>query len=523
MKKIILATILVISFFLISCRQELLEPYTPGSLTEEVALTTSKDLELVMNSAYLELTDRTESVFTSVFTDEAGIGYANGGQGITTEYVFFMNPSQTSPINLWNKTYFALARINRVLVYVDKIIPEDPADAKKIADLQAQALTMRAYCHLKLLSYFSTDFKNDSAPAAVLANRVFLPEEKQNPRASNGSFYSMIHSDLDKAISIFSSTTIAFVNNYANINFARGLKARAYTLKGDYNNAEIWADAVIHNSGLVLANQAEYKALFFSDSQPANSEVLFRLERTSNQNVQLTNLHNGWCSIRPNLAGSPFYEVSRSLHNVLNPDNLPASSLNTLPDVRANVIIAPSSIVDPNYATSPDYRNSDRLIINKHGGVESGTQTAAITANNGFNNAIKVMRLSEMYMIKAEARTAAGDFTGAATAIKTLLDARFSTPQPLSVFTNAKQAWAEILKQRRIEFAYEGYRYIDLKRLGTLAGVGIDRDPADYSSSSANYPAANPSNLPMTSFKWTLPIPQDEINVNKTIQQNPGY
>lgn len=523
MKKIINAIILTSSLFLVSCSEDVLDPYTPGSLTEEVALTTSSDIEKVMNAAYLQLTSRTESVFTSVFTDEVGIGYANGGQGLNTEYVFFMNPSQISPINLWNGTYFALARINRVLVYADKITPVNNDDAKKLANLKAQALTLRAYCHLKLMAYFSTNLKDDNALAAVLADRVFLPDEKQNLRATNGVFYSSIQADLNSAISIFTNNSIAFSNVYANATFARGLKARAYAFKGDYTNAEIWANNVITSSGLTLATPAEYRALFFTDSQPLTSEVIFKFKRTNNQNSQDTNLHNGWVSVRPNLAGSPFYEVSRSLHNLLNPANLPAGSLATLGDVRANVIIAPSSLIDANYATSTDYRNTDRLIINKHGGVVSGTATAAVTAGNGFNNDIKVMRLSEMYMIKAEARTAANDLAGAATAIKSLLDARFSTPQALPSFTNATQAWAEILKQRRIEFAYEGYRYVDLKRLGSLAGVGINRDPADYSSSSANYPAANPSNLPLNSNKWTLPIPQDEINVNKAIQQNPGY
>jgi hypothetical protein len=56
-----------------------------------------------------------------------------------------------------------------------------------------------------------------------------------------------------------------------------------------------------------------------------------------------------------------------------------------------------------------------------------------------------------------------------------------------------------------------------------LAGASIDRDAADYSSTSANYPAGNPSNLPLTSTKFALPIPQVELNANPGIQQNPGY
>jgi hypothetical protein len=44
--------------------------------------------------------------------------------------------------------------------------------------------------------------------------------------------------------------------------------------------------------------------------------------------------------------------------------------------------------------------------------------------------------------------------------------------------------------------------------------VAIDRD-ADYSSTSANYPAGNPSNLPLTSTKFVLPIPQVELNATQ--------
>ncbi|VFB03843.1 SusD family [Chryseobacterium taihuense] len=133
------------------------------------------------------------------------------------------------------------------------------------------------------------------------------------------------------------------------------------------------------------------------------------------------------------------------------------------------------------------------------------------------------MRLSEMYFIRAEARTAAADYAGAATALKVIQDARYTTPQPLPVLTNATSAWKAILDERRIEFAFEGYRYIDIKRLGTLANSGIDRHPADYQSSTSNYPAGNPANLPLSSYKWTLPIPNSETNVNSVIQQNPGY
>jgi hypothetical protein len=389
--------------------------------------------------------------------------------------------------------------------------------------MKAQALTIRAYLHLRLLSYFSPDMKNDNALAAVLADHVFLQAEKQNAISTNGQFYSFIHNDLNNAIAIFAANpSVSVTNIMANTVFAKGLKARAFDYKGDYTNAELWADQVISTSGLTLANPAQYKQMFFSETNA--SEVIFKMKRMANQNTQDFNLHNAWCSIRPNLTGSPIYEVGRSLHNILNPTNLPASTLSTaISDVRANTIIAPSSVVDPNYATSADYRNTDKLIIQKHGGVATGSATWATAASNANNNDIKVMRLSEMYLIKAEARAFANDYPGAAAAVQAIRLARNSVAPAMPVYATATAAWAGILKERRIEFAFEGYRYIDIKRLGNLAGMGIDRDPADYTSSSANYPAANPSNMPLSSYKWTLPVPTSELNVNSGIQQNPGY
>lgn len=519
MKKIINIFLLAGLGIFAACDNDLLEPFTPGSLTEDVAITSSTDLQRLLNSSMNLLTNREDIVFSSVFTDEVGIGFANGGQGLASDYIFFLNSSSAAPAAIWNSCYFSLSRTNRVIKFSDVVTASSPQDQQLINRTKAEALILRALAHLKIMSYFSPNPKDNAASAGVLADRVFSTSNNVRVRATNGEFYTLIHKDLDDAIAILTSNTATAYaatarTYYPGINAAKALKARAYALKGDYTNAEIWADDVIANSGIALANKAQYTQVFWTDNEPANTEVIFRLKRTVQQNTQASNLHTGWCSIRPNLAGSPFYEVGRSLFNKL--------AVNAADDVRYAAIVAPSSVIDANYATSTDYRNTDKLILHKHGGVGTGTATFAVTATNGNNNDHKILRLSEMYFIKAEARANANDLVGAATAVKAILDARFGSSQALPVYANQTAAWAGILAERRLEFAYEGYRFIDLKRIGALAGASLDRDPADYSSSSANYPAANPANLPLTSYKWALPIPQDEINASG-IPQNTGY
>lgn len=538
MKKVFLLLSACAGTLFVSCDDSLIEPFAPGALTESVAIQTSNDLQGLMNSTYANLYNREDAVFTSVFTDEAGIGFANGGQGITEEYVFFLNSTSAAPNAIWNSMYFALSRANRVITFADRITPVDAADTEKIQRIKAEALVVRAFCHLKLMSYFSTDLKNDAALAAILSDRIIPSTETNLQRSTNGVFYQSIHSDLDAALTIYNTLTTnpytGIVRTYyASDVLAKALKARAYAYKGDYTNAETWADNVISTSGITLANTTQYTQIFWTDNEPANVEVIWRLKRTPAQNGQGVNMHNGWCSVRPNAAGSPFYEVGRSLFNIMNPTNIPSATspanggwplTGAIKDVRFRTLVAPSSTAAANWDTSSDYINADKLIIHKYGGVGTGTSTFASTAANGNSNDYKLVRLSEMYFIKAEARANANDLTGAATALEAVLDARNAVNMSAPVFANATQAWAEILNQRRLEFCFEGYRYIDIKRLASLANfTALDRHPQDYSSSTTNYPGANPSNLPMNSYKFTFPIPISETNANTAITQNPGY
>lgn len=513
MKKIFFIAIAVL-LTATSCSEELMETYAPGALVEEAAIQTPDDLQLFLNNTYNGLTSRSQAEFVSIFTDEVGIGFENGGQGINDEYVFFLAPQSDGPDNIWAVNYFTIARANRILDLASKLNPTAAADIDKLNRIKAEALTLRAYCHLTILSYFTTDMKNPNALAGIISNRIYAIDDNDYPRNTNAEFYAFIHNDLNQAITIYNSLpTIAFNSIFATRTFAQGLKARAYMYAGDYPNAETWANTVITTSGLSLATYGNYPSVFLTETNPLNVEVIFKLKRTAQQNAQATNLHNAWYNGSPSIAGAPWFEISRGLFNKLNPS-----------DTRYRTIVHPNSVIDPGYATSVDVRNSDKLLINKHGGtLTAGGTPWAGTGTNGNNNDIKIMRLSEMYFIRAEARTAAADYAGAATALKVIQDARYTTPQPLPVLTNATSAWKAILDERRIEFAFEGYRYIDIKRLGTLANSGIDRHPADYQSSTSNYPAGNPANLPLSSYKWTLPIPNSETNVNSVIQQNPGY
>jgi hypothetical protein len=292
---------------------------------------------------------------------------------------------------------------------------------------------------------------------------------------------------------------------YVSKDFVTALRARIATFRGNYPEAATLAQQLV--TKYPLATRAEYEGIF---NDVDNTEIIFKLERTLNDNYDGQGATGGisaggWAGARfafvdATLDGSPYFEMGRSLFNLLDPA-----------DIRYDVNVAPTSVIDPNYLTSADPSESDKLVIQKYPG--SGGQP--------LMNDLKVFRSSEMLLILAEARADAGTFNGTsstASLIKQLRDARFGTPQALPVYANQTEAFAAVLNERRIELAFEGFRYKDLKRLGERANQGVLKDAVDCAFNGA-------CSLSASDFRFTMPLPIVEFNANPGLreQQNPGY
>jgi starch-binding outer membrane protein, SusD/RagB family len=119
---------------------------------------------------------------------------------------------------------------------------------------------------------------------------------------------------------------------------------------------------------------------------------------------------------------------------------------------------------------------------------------------------IPVIRIAEVYLNRAEAMATPGSpvFNEAAA----LADLnKIATNRGLTAFTlTGSDLYEEIIRQRRIELAFEGHRFFDLKRLGR----DIVKTPHYV-------------NLNFTDTRILAPIPQREVDGNKNLAQNPGY
>ena len=128
---------------------------------------------------------------------------------------------------------------------------------------------------------------------------------------------------------------------------------------------------------------------------------------------------------------------------------------------------------------------------------------------DGAQNYIFI-RLADILLLKAEALNESGDVSGAAAIVNQIRERVNLNPTTANSQATMRLA---IEKERRLELAYEGVRWYDLKRTGRAievmsATIGADGNPIGYA---------------LTTERLLWPIPQAELDKNANLTQNAGY
>jgi len=529
MKNKIIILMLAIGGLFASC-SDAFEIQQKGEINNPYeAFRNAEDVARGLNTIYSSIPGETEIDFVSVFTDEVALGRDNGGQGIISgEYGFNMEANNTYARALWGSYYTMINRINR-LEEVSKTLMEEDNDGAHNNNL-AELYVLRAYAHLKLFSYFTPDYTNNSGPSAIVLDHVPPYDYSYSlPRNTVAEVKKFILDDLEVAEDLRQAGWMEL--NYVNAGVIESIRTKLYSMTGDW-------DKVLEHGQLVLnqfnlANASDYQSLFarvdLNDPtyREPSSEIIFKLKRTVNTGG---NVAAAWYSVNVSGGGSYFYEMGRSLYNEL--DKLDSSKTGTQfgsrNDVRYSVNLDPDTGVLINYesATQSEFIVGDILLIGKYQGMVGAER----------KNDVPIFRVADILLAMAEARAAKGEFSSGSTEpddilnqttdvysiIYTLRFNRSTIPSLISMpeITDTRSAFNAILNERRVEFAFEGHRYLDMKRLGAKAGSeGFTRYSKDCQINGA-------CNLPVNSFKMTLPIPITEMTGNNSLtsdSQNPGY
>ena len=450
----------------LSCDEQLdIDPI--GFLSDANTFESVANLQQGLNGAYGRVATQQNNIVFDIITDEVKVGLDSGGQRVNF-YTFNLNNQSGESAAHWTSNYGVINQVNRVLEASDPatnsaLVVEDGEQAE-LNNIRGQLFALRAYSHWELLQWFATSYTDGSALAAPYVDFVVTIEEL--PRNTVSEVLAGINADIAQARGLLSAGNS---NILMSQDFLTALEARIALYTENFSVAQSKAQQLIDS--YPLANRTQYEAMF-DDSD--NTEVIFKLERvTGDFPVGGIWVFTG--------SGNAFLEMSNGMYDALDPA-----------DIRYDV----------NFIEEDSDPANNLHYIGKYTGP-------------GFLNDLKVFRVSEMHLIKAEAQARSGQLGDAAATLKAIRDARFGTDTPVDSYANATEAVLAILDERRIELAYEGHRYLDLRRTRSITGTGIVRDSRDCPTGACEL-------LP-DDFRFNLPIPLAELNANDNMVQNPGY
>ncbi len=459
-KNMIVTTVLFLS--LASCEKSFLELQPPTSLTPEFALATEADLQVALRGAYAGLKNtalygRSLPVLGDIMADNTYQSTQNTNR-YTSYNLYNYLVTDGDVAGLWNASYTVILRANN-------IINSPIADNANIQQIKGEAYAIRALAYFNLVRYFASPYTVDPSKLGVPIITTYQADLKPE-RAKIADVYSLINKDLDKAYTLMTKfTNSSQFSKYS----AKALQAKVYITMGDKTNAKTAALDVITNSGFTAISAAAHNG-YWAGVAPRTDKVETLLEIS-------------------------FDAVANNAFDALAYIYLQSGNYGDM--------LCSSELYDL-YETN-DIRKS-LYATGTRGGLAS-VFVNKFTSFSGDHTDTKVIRMSEMYLIAAEASYP----SNTADALKYVNEVT-SRRGATAIASSGSALLEDIITERRKELAFEGERYLDMQRLQR----NIVR--------SKNYPASALS-IEFTNYRRIMPIPQGELDANPNIksQQNPGW
>jgi len=386
-------------------------------------------------------------------TSFQSIGYLSGdniqwtgSQSQVQEFINHRVSAENATISsAWIAIYATINRANQVIAKVPAV--SDPT----LTDALKNPIVGEAY-FIRALAYF--DLARTWGGVPLITQPTSTPSENSGiKRSTQAETYAQVLKDLDAAEPLLAET----VNRYhATRKTVWALKSRYYLYQKDWAKAEEYATKVI-------ADAANYKLLtpynaFFANNARGTQESVFEIFYNGTSEI---NDHRGqW---QPQTNGGTRQWAPNDAFVALVSDPLKGGNRSTL------------------VAKDNQNRWYGNLYYRSPGSDPS-----------------YVIRIAELYLIRAEARAQQSKLTDAAADVNAI-----RTRAGLAATTAASKddLLLAVENERKIEFALEPHRWFDLVRTGRAATVLSITDPNRY----------------------LMPIPSVQLQTDKALEQNPGY
>lgn len=500
------AIVLVLS----SCSKTFLENYPKTAIANDVALADVDKLEhgtngLMLYFASAGYTGRNLQVIGDLIADNLTTARGNSGHMLDIEN-WNISSSLGEVGTLWGGSYQVISAAVKVLEACDKLYKEyeGTSDTTRIQNCKATALTVKVFAEYYLTEYFCLPYNlvgrnPQSTNGIILITSTVSPDNAKDESstlstATLAETYNFMHKQIADAIGLyknikskeFKSSNSAY---FPSLCLAYILQARMYLNQNKYNEAIESAENALNNlptgaNGTLVSDPAKFIEQYKSINSPTQEDI-FTINFTASDNLSANSINTMFDS----------YGLSPSE---------PVIKLIKASDIRKSIYLAKP------YTTEKK--------------EETGIHSAcAKFPNKDRINNVPVVRVPEIYLLKAEAYIKMNNEASAKTELLKVLGARDTAvagdmqKMETLYLSGEEDLLNVIMDERRREFTGEGHRWSDLRRNNLM----LTRD----ATNSDNGFRVNFKNFKIANFAF--PIPESETNTgawrNGKLKQNEAW
>ena len=505
MKKIIkYISLIILAFVVTECE---LDVIPQDALTSEQITTTSDGLSSLVNGLYAifkETADWGSHCYVRQFyqmsdfaSDDIVCAYKTEDDLINS-FRYEDRTAEKSNINyFWEMSYKLIYGANVAISMAD-LKGDDPLTNQ----LKGESYFLRAYATHNLLRFFAKPYNTANKNADGVILRESKSDNMPKARSTQEECYAYVISSLKTAESLMEEEMPEERTNenhrFASKQAVWALLSRVYLYKGELDSCILYADMVINSGNFELETAGNYPGYF--PNAKFSSETIWLIS---------------------------FNLVDDLIEGSV------ASMIYKAPNCWAEEGATPSLMEDMGFGT--DMMDIDQrwsYILTNESIVKNGVNMYYISKFSGQDGSPTLispvfLRLAEVYLNRAEAYAKDGDISSAVSDLNTIRENRMIPPEDGAMedylydetAISAGEIVDVVLKERRIELAFEGHRIFDLLRNGkdivrnywgfhldTYNGVPASSEPGLDAGGVLFHPD-DPAVI--------YPIPSSEISTNK--------
>ena len=464
--------------------------------TSANAYNTAQDAEGALIGAYESFRSQEYYVWDNiVLSDVISDNYYAGGDDINIIAIDKLNLLADNPrlYKNWGSLYNAILKANIVLDKVPGIQDAKLDQGNRRTQILGEAAFLRAFHYYNLVTLFG------GVPIVTSSITSTQPNATNIPKSSEEEVYAQIIKDLEFAANNLPDTyegDASISKGRATKGAANALLAKVYAQKPAKDYAK-----VLQYCNAVINSPAGYKLL-------TNYDFLFDGNHYNNEESILEAQFTGTTGGNGNYGSSLLLPPSITLDSwrkFITPSH---DLINAFDAAGDNIRKSSSFIWEAAPWIDEYWGNAMNTVIPFSYKWRSKANWDNSTSRQYF------LRLADIILLKAEAMNELNQPVDDVKSV--LLQVRQRVGLGNVSATNQTSLRTAILNERRLELAQEGQRWNDLKRYGVAVQTMNNLNEIDLrTNTKTNYNA--------TATKLLLPIPQQELNRNSKLVQNPGY